>query len=186
RVQAALLGAALLAALLLAALLLTALLLAAGLCVLLLALLRLAGLPRLLARLALARLSGRAECLLARIECTGLTAKLVQLAPQRLQLRDQLRVRIGRDLLALHGLLRRTRERLLSLTLEIPQRRRGDRVRRRGLHPVAFADQLGRDGKAAQRLGLLHPAQRVGQLLGGTRRLVAELLRDALNVALER
>src|SRR5690606_11630137 len=186
-VQAALLRAALLGpALLLTALLLAALLLTAGLRILLLAFLRLAGLTLLLAGLPLSRLSGGAERLLARIEPAGLAAQLVQLAPQRLQLRDQLRVRIGRNLLALNGLLRRARERLLRLTLEVAQRRRRDRVRCRGLHPVAFSNELGRDRKAPNGLRLLQPAQRVGKLLGSARRLLAELLRNPLNVTLER
>src|SRR5690606_37388155 len=186
-VQAALLRAALLRALL-AALLRAALLLPTGLRVLL-RLLILLRLPRLtllggltlLPRLP--RLTGRRERGLTRVERPRLPRQLVELAPQRLQLRDQLGIRIGLDPLALHGLFLSTSERLLRLPLEVAQRGRRDRVGGRDLHAVPLADQLGGDGEEPLRLGLLQAAQRVRKLRRRTGRLIAELLRDPLDVA---
>ena len=140
--------------------------------------LSLAGLPWLLIVLALAAL--------ALLCCCCLLRELGELAAQRLQLRDELCVRIRARLLAVDRFRIRRRERGLRVALQIAQRRRGDRIGRRDLRARAAENRLGAVAEPRARLRALQVGERLIELLARAGCLLPELLRDALNFALER
>ena len=114
-----------------------------------------------------------------------LLRNLVELAANVLDLGAQLGVRIGLGALARHGFRIRERLRFLGVALQIAQRRRRHGVGRGDLRAGAAQDRVAAVAEPRARLHALQVGERLIQCIARLRRLLAELLRDALDVFLE-